>query len=71
MNKTGPREPLPPSQTDRDVRDLLRQVEDSDRNTLDRLYQAVYHQIGVITRQRMASAGAELTINTTGLVHES
>jgi len=41
------------------------------RDAFDRFYQAVYQQIRAIARQRMAAAGGELTINTTGLVHES
>ncbi len=50
---------------------LLRAVENDDRAAFDQLFEAVYQQFRVIARQRMRGAGGEMTINTTGLVHES
>lgn len=50
---------------------LLRAVENEDRAAFDQLFEAVYQQFRVIARQRMRGAGGEMTINTTGLVHES
>lgn len=50
---------------------LLRAVENEDRAAFDQLFEAVYQQFRVIARQRMRGAVGEMTINTTGLVHES
>lgn len=50
---------------------LLRAVENDDRAAFDQLFEAVYQQFRVIARQRMRGAVGEMTINTTGLVHES
>ena len=50
---------------------LLLAIDKDDRPAFDQLFEAVYQQFRIIARQRMQGAGANLTINTTGLVHES
>lgn len=53
------------------VKGLPGSLVSGDRDAFDCFYQSVYPQIRAMARQRMARAGRELTINTTGLVHES
>ena len=50
---------------------LLQAIDQDDRAAFDQLFETVYPQFRIIARQRMQGAGANLTINTTGLVHES
>jgi RNA polymerase sigma factor (TIGR02999 family) len=50
---------------------LLRALTDGDRSAFDRLFSLVYPQIRSLARRRMAESGAQLTLSTTGLVHET
>ncbi|MFP4276580.1 MAG: ECF-type sigma factor [Wenzhouxiangella sp.] len=50
---------------------LLQSMAGNDRQAFDQLFEIVYQQFRVIARQRMQGAAGNLTINTTGLVHES
>ncbi len=62
------------SQTQNDsgeITRLLALAGSGDRSSFDRLYALLYRHIHAIARQRMASTDGNLTINTTGLVHES
>lgn len=69
-SKTSAQQCLP-EQPNGDVTRLLQQFKEGDRASFDKLYQAVYQQIRVLAKQRMSGPGNNLTIDTTGLVHES
>src|SRR5690606_42108811 len=54
-----------------DVTTLLQAASGGDRAAFDRLFALVYPQIRALARRRMAESGAQLTLSTTGLVHET
>lgn len=54
-----------------DVTTLLQAVSGGDRAAFDRLFALVYPQMRALARRRMAESGAQLTLSTTGLVHET
>jgi RNA polymerase sigma factor (TIGR02999 family) len=59
-----------PSSED-DIQALLQAFAGGDRAAFDRLFSLVYPQIRRLARRRMAESGAQLTLSTTGLVHET
>ena len=54
-----------------EVTALLQALSGGDRAAFDRLFALVYPQIRALARRRMAESGAQLTLSTTGLVHET
>lgn len=58
----------PPTQ---EIPTLLQALAEGDRDAFDRLFSLVYPQIRALARRRMAESGAQLTLSTTGLVHET
>jgi RNA polymerase sigma factor (TIGR02999 family) len=60
----------PPPAPDEMV-ELLQAVAGGDAVAFDRLFSLVYPQIRQLARRRMAESGAQLTLSTTGLVHET
>jgi RNA polymerase sigma factor (TIGR02999 family) len=50
---------------------LIQALAEGDRGAFDRLFSMVYPQIRALARRRMAESGAQLTLSTTGLVHET
>ena len=54
-----------------DVTTLLQAASGGDRAAFDRVFALVYPQIRALARRRMAESGAQLTLSTTGLVHET
>jgi RNA polymerase sigma factor (TIGR02999 family) len=57
--------------SDDDIHALLQAFAGGDRAAFDRLFSLVYPQIRRLARRRMAESGAQLTLSTTGLVHET
>ena len=64
-------EELQPAPTTDDIPTLLEALANGDRGAFDRLFSLVYPQIRALARRRMAESGAQLTLSTTGLVHET
>ena len=50
---------------------LLLEAGEGDRQALDRVLPLVYEQLKTIARQRLRAEKADLTLDTTGLVHEA
>lgn len=60
--------PAPPNA---EISALLQSLADGEREAFDRLFSLVYPQMRALARRRMAESGAQLTLSTTGLVHET
>lgn len=60
-----------PASSGHDIQTLLRAFAGGDRTAFDRLFSLVYPQIRRLARRRMAESGSQLTLSTTGLVHET
>ncbi|CAN5327168.1 sigma-70 family RNA polymerase sigma factor [soil metagenome] len=54
-----------------DITGLLRRWSSGDRETLDQIVPAVYAQLRSLAHHRLRAAPGELSLNTTGLVHEA
>jgi RNA polymerase sigma factor (TIGR02999 family) len=54
-----------------DLTAMLQRARDGDRAALDQLVPLVYSQLRVMAHQRLRAAPHEVTLNTTGLVHEA
>ena len=52
------------------VTGVLHAVEQGDREALGTLFELVYEELGVLARQQRRSWHGDLTLTTTGLVHE-
>lgn len=63
-------EPQPVRRAD-DIAALLESAANGNRDAFDRLFSLVYPQIRALARRRMAESGPQLTLSTTGLVHET
>lgn len=50
---------------------LLQAMEQGDPSAFDRLFSVAYQELRIIARNRLMSSGAGLTLNPTGLVHET
>lgn len=50
---------------------LLRDMEHGDPSAFDRLFSIAYLQLRTMARHRMSASGVGLTLNPTGLVHET
>lgn len=64
-------EDLPTPHPHDEIPALLQALAEGDRSAFDRLFSLVYPQIRALARRRMAESGAQLTLSTTGLVHET
>lgn len=53
------------------IETLLQALAHGEAGAFDRLFSLVYPQIRALARRRMAESGAQLTLSTTGLVHET
>ena len=61
----------PDSTATEQIGPLLQALSEGDRHAFDRLFALVYPQVRALARRRMAESGAQLTLGTTGLVHET
>jgi len=52
------------------ISDLLRAIEQGDRQALDALFPLVYDELSILARRQRRSWHGDLTLNTTALVHE-
>ena len=52
------------------ISELLRSVEQGDRQALDALFPLVYDELSILARRQRRSWHGDLTLNTTALVHE-
>lgn len=50
---------------------LLARMRDGESDALDRLFELAYRQLHRLARNRMRASGPQLTLDTTGLVHET
>lgn len=50
---------------------LLSRLRDGERNAFDQLFELAYRQLHRLARHRMRASGPQMTLNTTGLVHET
>ncbi|MBL37128.1 MAG: RNA polymerase subunit sigma-70 [Xanthomonadales bacterium] len=50
---------------------LLQAMEQGDPSAFDRLFSMAYQELRIIARNRLMASGAGLTLNPTGLVHET
>lgn len=50
---------------------LLRAIEQGDSSASERLFVMIYQQLRTMARRRMRVSGGNLTLNPTGLVHET
>ncbi|MDT8439880.1 MAG: sigma-70 family RNA polymerase sigma factor [Wenzhouxiangellaceae bacterium] len=64
-----PQEPIP--EAPGDVTALLNRYRAGDTGALDQLFTLAYQQLRGLARQRMVGSSGVLTINPTGLVHET
>lgn len=54
-----------------EITHLLKALEDGDESAFNRLVPLVYEDLKIIARRYTRGKGANLTLNTTGLVHEA
>jgi RNA polymerase sigma factor (TIGR02999 family) len=59
------------SNSDGEFTRLLALVRDGERGAFDRLFELAYRQLHRLARHRMHASGPQLTLDTTGLVHET
>lgn len=60
-----------PAPANAEITALLQSLADGEQGAFDRLFSLVYPQMRALARRRMAESGAQLTLSTTGLVHET
>lgn len=59
------------SSTDGEFTQLLARVRGGEPEAFDRLFELAYRQLHRLARHRMRASGPQLTLDTTGLVHET
>lgn len=57
--------------TDTGISQWLDEARNGNRAALDRVLQALYHELHDMARRQLGQRGDDMTLNTTGLVHEA